>query len=124
MNGTHLQIGYAIQSVYLKNKGIFINHIFEKIPNDLIISISHQLRCDYKNFEQYWKIKNIKTHHFQEILDIFGYIKFKYTSNLEKEFYRIAFSSGAPSVIAKEVLKLLKDKKIIELLLPMIEHLV
>ena len=60
---------------------------------------SEQLNCTTKNLNEYWKIKNTKTRYFQEILDIFGYIKFKYTSDLEKEFYKIAFSNGNSSVM-------------------------
>ena len=54
--------------------------------------------------------KKQKTRYFQEILDI-------------KEFYNIAFSNGNPSVMLKEVFKLLKDKEIVVPLLGMIEHL-
>lgn len=85
--------------------------------------ISEQLNCTTKNLNEYWKIKNTKTRYFQEILDIFGYIKFKYTSDLKKEFYKIAFSNGNPSVVVKEVLKLLKDKKIVVPPLGIIEYL-
>ena len=117
------QLGYALQLMYLKNKSINIIDYTEVIPEKIVKFISEQLNCTTKNLNEYWKIKNTKTRYFQEILDVFGYIKFKYTSDLEKEFYKIAFSNGNPLSMVKEVLKLLKDKKILIPPLSMIEHL-
>ena len=117
------QLGYALQLMYLKNKSINIIDYIEVIPEKIVKFISEQLNCTTRNLNEYWEIKNTKTRYFQEILDIFGYTKFKYTSDLEKEFYKIAFSNGNPSVMVKEVLKLLKDKKIVVPPLGTIEHL-
>ena len=106
------QLGYALQLMYLKNKSINIIDYTEVIPEKIVKFISEQLNCTTKNLNEYWKIKNTKTRYFQEILDIFGYIKFKYTSDLEKEFYKIAFSNGNSSVMVKEIFKLLRPHSV------------
>lgn len=106
------QLGYALQLMYLKNKNINIIEYVHIIPEKIVKFLSEQLNCTAKNLNEYWEIKNTKTRYFQEILDKLDYIKFEYDPNLEKEFYRIAFSNGSPLIMVKEVLKLLKGKKL------------
>lgn len=117
------QLGYALQLMYLKNKNINIIEYVHIIPEKIVKFLSEQLNCTTKNLNEYWEIKNTKTRYFQEILEKLDYIKFEYDPNLEKEFYRIAFSNGSPLIMVKEVLKLLKDKKIVAPPLAIIEHL-
>ena len=117
------QLGYALQLMYLKNKNINIIEHVHIIPEKIVKFLSEQLNCTTKNLNEYWEIKNTKTRYFQEILDKLDYIKFEYDPNLEKEFYRIAFSNGSPLIMVKEVLKLLKGKKIVAPPLAIIEHL-
>lgn len=117
------QLGYALQLMYLKNKNINIIEYVHIIPEKIVKFLSEQLNCTTKNLNEYWEIKNTKTRYFQEILDKLDYIKFEYDPNLEKEFYRIAFSNGSPLIMVKEVLKLLKGKKIVAPPLAIIEHL-
>ncbi|WP_047384220.1 MULTISPECIES: Tn3 family transposase [unclassified Cetobacterium] len=117
------QLGYALQLMYLKNKNINIIEYVHIIPEKIVKFLSEQLNCTAKNLNEYWEIKNTKTRYFQEILDKLDYIKFEYDPNLEKEFYRIAFSNGSPLIMVKEVLKLLKGKKIVAPPLAIIEHL-
>lgn len=120
---TSHQLGYALQLMYLKNKNINIIEHVHIIPEKIVKFLSEQLNCTTKNLNEYWEIKNTKTRYFQEILDKLDYIKFEYDPNLEKEFYRIAFSNGSPLIMVKEVLKLLKGKKIVAPPLAIIEHL-
>lgn len=117
------QLGYALQLMYLKNKNINIIEYINIIPEKIVKFLSEQLNCTTKNLNEYWEIKNTKTRYFQEILENFDYIKFEYTPNLEREFYRIAFSNGNPLIMVKEVLKLLKDKRVVAPSLSIIEHL-
>ena len=90
------QLGYALQLIYLKNKSINIVEYIDVIPEKIVKFISEQLNCTTKNLNEYWKIKNTKTRHFYDILESFDFRKFEYTTSLEKEFYRIAFSNGGP----------------------------
>ncbi|MGL5583157.1 MAG: Tn3 family transposase [Cetobacterium sp.] len=117
------QLGYALQLIYLKNKSINIIEYIDLIPEKIVKFISEQLNCTTKNLNEYWKIKNTKTRHFYDILESFDFKKFEYNPNLEKEFYKIAFSNGSSLVMVKEVFKLLKDKRIVAPPLPIIEHL-
>ena len=41
-----LQIGFALQLIYLKNNGISINSYFDRVSEKLISYISNLLKCD------------------------------------------------------------------------------
>jgi len=118
----YLRIGYALQYLYLKAKGISIIEMGEQIPQNIVDFIGLQLNCNTTFFSEYWKIKNTKSRHFQKICKTLKYLKFKYNSDLEKEIYKIAFSCGNNMEMVKKFLQLMKDRKVVAPSLQMIEH--
>lgn len=69
----YLRIGYALQLLYLKTKGVSINTMGCKIPENVIKFVAAQLECSANSLEEYWKIKNTKSRHFQEICRLLDY---------------------------------------------------
>jgi hypothetical protein len=117
------RIGYALQLLYLRVKGLDIRHLPEKIPGVVVNFIEDQLGCTAKNLGEHWRIKNTKSRYFYQIIEEYSYSEFKYTDNIREEFYKIAFSYGDNVAIVKEAFKVLKDKKIVPPSLQIMEHL-
>ena len=117
-----LQIGFALQLIYLKNNGISINSYFDRVSEKLISYISNLLKCDSNSIDKYWYTKNTKERHLIEILNFSGYFKFSYTKEMAEELFKIALNFGSFSTQLKEFLIFLKSKKILTPNLSVIEQ--
>lgn len=118
----YLRIGYALQFLYLKSKGIRITGVTDKIPENILNFIAIQLECNTKYIEKYWNIRNTKDRHFQNICNSLGYRKFEYNSETEKIFYKAAFSNGSSLSMVKDIFEILNYRKIVIPSIEMIEH--
>ncbi len=118
----HLQLGYAIQLLYLRVKGLNVGSLYERIPENVVKYVASQLHCNTIFLEKYWKIKNTSNRHFQEIYQSLEFSKFQYTNELKNKIYKIAFSNGNNVNMIKEVFLLLKLSKIISPKISAIEH--
>lgn len=108
-----LQIGFALQLIYLKNNGISINSYFDRVSEKLISYISNLLKCDSNSIDKYWYTKNTKERHLIEILNFSGYSKFLYTKEMAEELFKIALNFGSFITQFKEFLIFLKSKRIL-----------
>ena len=63
------RIGYALQLLYLRVKGLDIRHLPEKIPGVVVNFIEDQLGCTAKNLGEHWRIKNTKSRYFYQIIE-------------------------------------------------------
>lgn len=113
INKSYVALGYAVQLIFLRSKGISIVSSYERIPQSIIEYIASQIRCSPYFIEKYWKVKNTKFRHFQELLNILEFKKFEVTSQLEKLIYNIALSQGERIEIVKILIDELKNQKII-----------
>ncbi len=118
----HLQLGYAIQLLYLREKGINIGSMYERIPENIVKYVALQLHCNTVFLEKYWKIKNTSNRHFQEIYQSLKFSKFQYTKDLKNKIYKIVFFNGNNLDMVKEFFLLLKSSKIIPPKISVIEY--
>ena len=121
---SYLGLGYAIQLLFLKNRGISIISSHELISEQILKYVASQIDCSIGNFHKYWEIKNTKFRHFQEICNIFGYKKFEMTSKIERFIYNTALSTKENIEFIQKFLQELKREKLVLPSLSKIEEIV
>ena len=89
----HLQLGYAIQLLYLRVKGLNVGSLYERIPENVVKYVASQLHCNTIFLEKYWKIKNTSNRHFQEIYQSLEFSKFQYTNELKNKIVDKTFEA-------------------------------
>lgn len=109
----YISLGYALQYMYLKNKGISILNHSDSIPKEVVEHISLQLKCSNKNLKNYFQIKNTKARHMKEILRVLNYNKFELNSKINNVAHEIVFYSGNNFDMVKRFVDYLKVNKIV-----------
>ena len=117
------KIGYALQFLYLKNKGISIIELNNKISQNIINYVALQLNCDPEFLDKYWEIKNTKRRHFKEICEILKVSKFEQSTVLIKEMHKIILFNGNYLNMVKDLLYYMINAKIVPPTISVIEHL-
>lgn len=110
---SYISLGYALQYIYIKNRGISILNYSGLIPNKVIEHISLQLKCSNKDLKIYFLIRNTKARHMQNILKSLNYNKFELNSKINNVAYEIVLYSGNKIDMAKRLIDYLKVNKII-----------
>lgn len=122
LSKNHLSLGYAIQLLFLKNRGFNIGT--NEIPTDIINFVAEQLGYKGSVFKSYLKSKNVKSAHLQELIMSFGYRKFTITKEIQKVAYNLALNTSNSFEIIETLIKYLKEEKIIMPSLANLEELV
>ena len=117
------KIGYALQFLYLKNKGISVIELNNKISQNIINYVALQLNCDPGFLDKYWEIKNTKRRHFKEICEILKVSKFEQSTILIKEMHKIILFNGNYLNMVKDLLYYMINAKIVPPTISVIEHL-
>ena len=78
-----VSLGYALQLLFLKNRGISIISLYTYIPDNIILYVADQIDCNSKYLSRYWMVKNTKFRHFKEICLIFNYTKYVQTTEFK-----------------------------------------
>lgn len=124
MNKSYISLEYAIQLLFLKNRGISILSSHELITEKILKYVAIQVDCNIKNFYKYWEIKNTKFRHFKEICNIFEYRKFEMTPKIEYFIYSSALSTKENVEIIQKLFQELKRTKVIPPSLSRMEEIV
>lgn len=115
-----LSFGYAVQYLFLKNRGLSINA--DIVPVKILDFIASQLNFDYMYFKKYITNKNARSNHFKEIMLELGYRKFNYTDEIIRVAYNLTLTtSNGLELIERFILYLRKEKIIIPALSKMEE---
>ena len=108
-----VSLGYALQLLFLKNRGISIISLYTFIPDNIILYVADQIDCNPKYLSRYWMIKNTKFRHFKEICLIFNYTKYIQTTEIMRTAYNITMVTGNKINMINILIQELKNKKII-----------
>ena len=124
VNKPYLALGYAVQILFLRSRGISILSSHDRVSRKIIEYIAFQIGCNPDFIDKYWKVKNTKFRHFQDISNILEFKKFEMTPKVERIIYNIALSKGESIEIVEVLIEELKRKKIILPSLSKIEEVV
>ncbi|QEZ70812.1 Tn3 family transposase (plasmid) [Paraclostridium bifermentans] len=108
----YISLGYALQYIYLKNRGISILNYSDSIPKEVIEHISLQLKCSSKELKSYFLIRNTKARHMQEIFKVLNYTKFELNSKINNVAHEIVLYSSNKFDMVKRFIDYLKINKI------------
>lgn len=109
----YISLGYALQYIYLKNRGVSILNYSDSIPKEVIEHISLQLKCSKKDLKNYFLIKNTKSRHMQDILKLLNYNKFELNYKINNVAHEIVLYSGSKVDMIKRFIDYLKVNKIV-----------
>lgn len=110
---SYISLGYALQYLFLKNRGISIVNQYKLIPKNVINYVAEQLNYSNYNLDKYWSIHATKFRHFNEIYKSLNYTKFGMDTEIESIVYNITFTTGSGFVMVKKFIKELRSKLII-----------
>ncbi|HHT97296.1 MAG TPA: DUF4158 domain-containing protein [Clostridiales bacterium] len=119
-----ISLGYALQYLFLKARGISILNLHEFIPASIINHVAEQLHCNPSNLRNYWNIRATKSRHFQDICKNLSYRKFSMDDEVERLAYNIALSTGSKFIMVKKFIEELNRRKIILPTISTIEELI
>lgn len=122
LSKNHLSLGYAIQLLFLKNRGFNVGT--NEVPADIINFVAEQLGYKGSVFKSYLKSKNVKSAHLQELIMNFGYRKFTVTKEVQRVAYNLSLNTSNSFEIIEAIIKYLKEEKIIMPSLTNLEELV
>ena len=108
-----VSLGYALQLLFLKNRGISIISLYTFIPSNIILYVAEQIDFNPKYLLRYWMVKNTKFRHFKEICLIFNYKKYVQTTEIMRTAYNITIVTGNKISMINILIEELKNKKII-----------
>lgn len=120
----YISLGYGIQYLYLKNRGVSILNYSDLIPKEVVDHISSQLKCSKKDLKNYFLIRNTKSRHMQGILKLLDYDKFELNSKVNDIAYEIVLYSGNKFDMVKRFIEYLKANKIVIPTIPIIEGII
>ncbi|MGL5750450.1 MAG: Tn3 family transposase [Paraclostridium sp.] len=112
-NKSYISLGYSLQYLFLKNRGISILNQYNLIPKVIIDYVAEQLNCSTHNLDKYWSIHATKFRHFSEIYKSLNYTKFEVDTGIESIVYDITFTTGSKLLMIKRFIKELKENLII-----------
>lgn len=112
-NKPYISLGYSLQYLFLKNRGISIINQYNLIPKVIIDYVAQQLNCSTRNLDKYWSIHATKFRHFNEIYKSLNYTKFDVDTKVESIAYNITFTTGGKLSMVKRFVKELKENFII-----------
>ena len=72
-NKPYISLGYALQYLFLKARGISVLNSYELIPKNITDYVSDQINCSSKHLNKYWAVTNTKSRNFQEITKDLNY---------------------------------------------------
>lgn len=120
----YLGYGYAVQLLFLRNKGVSLSNLQINIPFNILEYIGNQVKCPSDSFEKYWNIKNTKFRHFQEITMNLGFKKFTESSEISNYVLNLCLSNRNNIEIAQFLIEYLRVKRIIVPVLSKLEELI
>lgn len=94
-------IGYALQYLFLKNRGISILSHQELIPSKVIDYVAEQLNKNPQRLDKYWINRTSTYRNLKEICELLGYSKFDFNEDIESELFSIVISTSSKYEIAK-----------------------
>lgn len=109
----HVSLGYSLQYLFLKNRGISILSLNDKIPTTIINYVAEQLKCTSIHLHKYWIIKNTKQRHFKEIYEMLNLSKFELDINTKMSISNIIWSTSDNFKIAQKFIKYMRENNII-----------
>lgn len=120
----HWKLGYAIQLLFLKNRGVSIISNKELLSPKIVEYVANQIGCIPDCLQRYWGVKNIRFNHFQEICKILEFKKFKVTSKFETFIYNKVLSIGEPIEVMENLIEELRKIKVVIPALYKLEELI
>ncbi|MCY6355396.1 DUF4158 domain-containing protein [Clostridium sp. ZS2-4] len=123
-NKPYISLGYALQYLFLKSRGISLLNLHDLIPKKIVNHVAEQINCNPKRLDKYWAIKATKSRNFQDIIRTLNYSRFYINADIERLIYNITLSTGNKFSMVKRFIEELKSKKIIIPNLSTIEELI
>lgn len=120
----HWKLGYAIQLLFLKNRGVSIISNKELLSPKIVEYVANQIGCISDCLQRYWDVKNIRFNHFQEICNILEFKKFEETSKIETFIYNKVLSIGEPIEVMENLIEELRKIKVVVPALYKLEELI
>lgn len=120
----HWKLGYAIQLLFLKNRGVSIISNKELLSPKIVEYVANQIGCIPDCLQWYWNVKNIRFNHFQEICNILEFKKFEVTSKIETFIYNKVLSIGEPIEVMENLIEELRKIKVVIPALYKLEELI
>lgn len=120
----HWKLGYAIQLLFLKNRGVSIISNKELLSPKIVEYVANQIGCIPDCLQRYWDVKNIRFNHFQEICNILEFKKFEVTSKVETFIYNKVLSIGEPIEVMENLIEELRKIKVVIPALYKLEELI
>lgn len=112
-NKPYISLGYALQYLFLKARGISVLNSYELIPEKIIDYVSDQINCNSKHLDKYWAITNTKSRNFQEVIKDLNYSRFQNNDDIDSLIYKITLKTGNKFCMVEKFIHELKYKKII-----------
>ena len=112
-NKPYISLGYALQYLFLKARGISVLNSYELIPKNITDYVADQINCSSKHLNKYWAITNTKSRNFQEITKDLNYSRFQNNDDIDSLIYKITLKTGNKFCMVEKFINELKYKKII-----------
>lgn len=106
-------IGYALQYLFLKNRGISILNQHELIPLKVIDYVAEQLNKNPQRLDKYWINRTSTYRNLKEICELLGYNKFDFNEEIESELFNIVISTSSKYEMARAFIDTLILRKLI-----------
>ena len=123
-NKPYISLGYALQYLFLKARGISVLNSYESIPKNIIDYVSDQMNCNSKNLNKYWSVKATKSRNFQEIAKELNYSRIQKNSDLDELIYNVTLTIGNKFYMVKTFIQELQRRKIVIPTISTIEEII
>ncbi|MBF8984716.1 DUF4158 domain-containing protein [Lutibacter sp. B2] len=111
-NKPYISLGYALQYLFLKNRGISLLNLHDLIPKQIVNHVAEQINCNPKRLDKYWAIKATKSRNFQDIIKNLKYSRFYIDADIDRLIYNISLSTGNKFSMVKMFIEELVSKGI------------
>ncbi|MGL6065481.1 MAG: Tn3 family transposase [Cetobacterium sp.] len=113
INKPSMQLGYAVQLLFLKNLGRKIPLNIKEIPHEIIDFVAEQLEIKYVNFKLYLEIETTRKRHFRKISSELKFAKFQLTDQILKIADSLTYRLASNKEMVSKFLEKLKELKIL-----------